>query len=99
MGLRSFFSSLFSSAPVSVSYASCEDDELVALSGHPDELTPEARAALFAELEKRGLAPAEPEEAPEEPEKTPFLKRDVREAGKCGCGSGGCHSSGPSGPV
>jgi hypothetical protein len=100
MGFRSFFSSLFSTAPVSVSYASCQDDELVALSGHPEELTPTAREALFAELEKRGLEPAAPEEAPEEPERTPFLKRDVREAGKCGCGSGsgGCHSSGASGP-
>lgn len=99
MGLRSFFSSLFSPAPVAVSYIGFEDDELVALSGHPGDLTPAARDALFAELERRGLSPAEPEDAPEEPELTPFLKRDVREAGKCGCGSGGCHSSGSTGPV
>ncbi len=100
MGLRSFFSSLFSTDPVSVSYAACQDEELVALSGHPGDLTPAAREALFAELEKRGLEPAEPGEAPEEPERTPFLKRDVRDAHRCGCGSGsgGCHSSGASGP-
>jgi len=101
MGLRGFLSSLFSTAPVSVSYASCEDDELVSLSRTPEELTPAAREALFAELARRGLTP-EPEEAPEEPERTPFLRRDVREAGKCGCGSGGCHSprasTGPADP-
>ena len=91
MGIGKIFSSLFSDKPVAVSYAAFTDEELVALSADPDSLTPTARAALFAELARRDLEPAEPQEAPPETEKTPFLKRDVRDAHKCGCGSGGCH--------
>jgi len=91
MGLGKFFSSFFSTTPVCVSYADLTDEELVALSADPDDLTPAAREALFAELDRRNLKPAEPVEPLPESEKTPFLKRDVRDAHKCGCGSGGCH--------
>ncbi|PKN44942.1 MAG: hypothetical protein CVU59_10415 [Deltaproteobacteria bacterium HGW-Deltaproteobacteria-17] len=83
---------MLSPASVPISYAACTDEELVGLSADPESLTPAAREALFAELARRDLEPAEPVEAPEEVERTPFLKRDVRDAHKCGCGSGGgCH--------
>jgi hypothetical protein len=91
MGIRSFISSLFLPTPVSVSYTACTDEELVELSAAQEELTPAAREALLAELARRDLEPAEPAEPAPELERTPFLKRDVRDAGKCGCGSGGCH--------
>ncbi|PKN21256.1 MAG: hypothetical protein CVU65_17220 [Deltaproteobacteria bacterium HGW-Deltaproteobacteria-22] len=92
MSLGKFFSSWFKTTPVSISYASCTDEELIELSADPDSLTPAAREEMFAELARRNLEPAEPVEAPEDVELTPFLKRDVRDAHKCGCGSGGgCH--------
>ncbi len=91
MGIRTFFSSLFCSAPVVVSYEACTDEEVLELSATLDQLTPAAREVLLAELARRDLEPAEPAEVAQEVELTPFLKRDIREAGKCGCKSGGCH--------
>ncbi|MBU1238338.1 hypothetical protein KKF84_09100 [Myxococcota bacterium] len=91
MGLGSIISSWFSTPPVTVSYGTLSDDELLVLSANMDSLTCAAREELLRELDKRDLESAPPAAKPLMEEKTPLLKRPLSEAKKCGCGSGGCH--------
>lgn len=90
MKIKNFFSSMFSSPPLVPCYSKMEDEELLELSSDPDSLTKPALKALLAELDSRGLEPLPPADPVENDEKTPFLKRNLSEAKKCGCG-GGCH--------
>jgi hypothetical protein len=90
MGIGSFFSTLFKSSEITISYSTMKDSDLLTLSRRPETLTKEAQRELFAELDRRDLECEEPIETTIPEEKSPFLKRNISESKSCGCGSGGC---------